>query len=240
MSGASDKFKIEYYRFQVAAWRVLGAMDVSNGNYLGLATIMNIFALLLVPMLIQSYFSFKKPLENITSINLTIMALSTVLKFAMYVRKLPKLIEMKRVIAKLDARVTGEEQVRSHQQMTKQMHRISLFFVATFSSIMVTTAVSFLFVSERSLPFPLWFPFDWKHSTAAYVAVVLLQEIGIFCLGVQNFADDSFPPLALYFIAKQCQLLILRISCIGYGPGTLKANEEELVNCIKDQNNLYR
>ncbi|KAH8307957.1 hypothetical protein KR059_003568 [Drosophila kikkawai] len=239
MLSVNEKFRIDYYRLQVGVWRILGALDLSNGNYLGWAMFLNVFVLMLVPLLLLSLFSFDTPLENITNFSLTITSLSTILKFGMYVLKLFKLTEMRQVIAQLDSRVSGEEQVRYHRQMAKHLQRLSRIFLVTYLTVMVNTAGSFLFRSERSLPFPLWFPFDWRHSTVAYVAVVLFQEVGIFCQILQNFVDDSFPPLALYLIAEQCHLLIMRISCIGYGPATQSANEKELVNCINDQNDLY-
>ncbi|KAH8238664.1 hypothetical protein KR038_006307 [Drosophila bunnanda] len=239
MSSATEKFRIDYYRIQIGAWRILGALDLSNGKYLGWAMFLNVFVSMLVPMLLLSLFRFETPLENITNVSLTITSLSTILKFGMYVLKLYKLAEMKEVIAQLDSRVRGEEQIRYHRHMAKYLQRLSRVFLATYLTVMVNTGISFLFRSERSLPFPLWFPFDWKHSTVAYVAVVLFQEVGIFCQVLQNFADDSFPPLALYLIAEQCQLLILRISSIGCGPDNQVANEKELVNCIQDQNRLY-
>ncbi|KAH8248867.1 hypothetical protein KR032_003930 [Drosophila birchii] len=239
MSSANEKFRIEYYRIQVGAWRILGALDLSNGKYFGWAMFLNVLVSMLVPMMLLSLFTFDTPLENITNFSLTITSLSTILKFGMYILKLYKLAEMKEVIAKLDSRVEGEEQIRYHRQMAKHLHRLSKVFLATYLTVMINTAVSFLFRSERSLPFPMHSLIDWKHSTLAYVAVVLFQEVGIFCQVLQNCADDSFPPLALYLIAEQCELLFLRISSIGYRPATQKQNEKELVNCIKDQNDLY-
>ncbi|XP_020809189.1 odorant receptor 23a [Drosophila serrata] len=240
MSSGNEKFKIDYFSIQVGAWRILGALDLSNGKYLGWAMFLNVFVSMLVPMLLLSLFSFETPLENITNVSLTITSLSTILKFGMYVRKLHKLVEMKEVIAQLDSRAKGKEQIRYHRHMAKYLQRLSRVFLATFLTVMVNTAISFLFRSERSLPFPLWIPFDWKHSMVAYVAVLLFQEVGIFCQVLQNFADDSFPPLALYLISEQCHLLILRISSIGYGSASQRDNEKDLVNCIKDQNDLYR
>ncbi|KAH8282744.1 hypothetical protein KR054_009455 [Drosophila jambulina] len=239
MSSANEKFRIDSYRDQVGAWRILGALDLSNGKYLGWAMFLNVLVSMVVPMLLLSLFSFETPVENITNFSLTITSLSTTLKFGMYVLKLYKLIEMREIIAQLDDRVKGEEQIRYHRQMAKHLQRLSRVFFATFLTVMINTALSFLVRSERSLPFPMWFPFDWKDSTVAYVTVVLFQEVVIFCQIMQNFADDSFPPLALYLIAEQCQLLIMRISSIGHGQTTQKENEKELVNCIRDQNNLY-
>jgi len=86
----------------------------------------------------------------------------------------------------------------------------------------------------------MWFPFDWKKSNSAFIGALTFQEIAIFCQLVQNYPGDSFPPLALFVVSEQCQLLILRISKIGYGSRNLKKNEQDLVNCIKDQNTLYR
>jgi len=158
----------------------------------------------------------------------------------LYVTQLTKLLDIQKLIAKLDARVSGKDQILRRENMSNHIQRISQLFLITYAILSICSGVLFIFERERSLPFPMWFPFDWKKSNIAYFGDLVFQEIAILSQALQNYPGDSFPPVALYLVSEQCQLLILRISKIGYGSGNLKKNEQDLVNCIEDQNTLYR
>ncbi|XP_022214846.2 odorant receptor 23a [Drosophila obscura] len=231
--------RTDYFRDQWRAWRILGALQLNGRKYRSGAMVLNIFVALYPPALLLSMFSFDTPLENITNFSLSITSSATILKFGLYVLQLQRLTEMEKVIARLDDRIEGAEQYRCHRLMAKTLRHLSNLFLYTYGFVLLNSEVSFLFKSERSLPFPSWFPFDWKSSTINYIGALCFQLVSIFCLILQNFADDSFPPLALCLCAEHCQLLILRISSIGHGSNEQDANEAELVRCIKDQKELY-
>ncbi|EDW03296.1 GH11158 [Drosophila grimshawi] len=59
-------------------------------------------------------------------------------------------------------------------------------------------------------------------------------------LDARNFVDDLFPPMVLILIAGQCELLFIRISHIGYDRCDQRANEQKLIDCIEDQQKIYR
>ncbi|XP_043649964.1 odorant receptor 23a [Drosophila teissieri] len=229
-----------YFRDQLKAWRVCGALDLSEGRYCSWSMLLCILVYLPAPMLLKGVYSFDDPVENNFSLSLTVTSLSNIMKLSMYVAQLTKLLEVQRLIGQLDARVAGENQSERHRNMTAHLQRMSKLFQITYALVFIFAAVPFVFKKELSLPMPMWIPFDWKNSLVAYIGLVVFQEIGFFFQIMQSFAADSFPPLVLYLISEQCQLLILRISEIGYGSKTLEENEQDLVNCIRDQNALYR
>ncbi|XP_017150872.2 odorant receptor 23a [Drosophila miranda] len=229
----------DYFRDQWRAWRVLGALQLNAGKYWSGAMVLNIVVALYAPALLLSMFSFETPLENITNFSLSITSTATVLKFFLYVLQLGRVGDLEVVIARLDDRVEGAEQLRRHRLMAKKLRHLSNLFLYTYGFVLLNSEFSFLFRSERSLPFPSWFPFDWKTSTVSYIGALGFQLVAIFGQILQNFVDDSFPPLALCLCAGHCQLLILRISRIGHAPSEQEANEAELVDCIKAQKELY-
>ncbi|EDV57500.1 odorant receptor 23a [Drosophila erecta] len=237
---SSETLKYDYFRLQLNAWRICGALDLSEGRYWSWSVLLCILVYLPAPMLLKGVYSFEDPVENNFSLSLTVTSLSNIMKLSMYVAQLTKLVEAQSLIGQLDARVSGENQSVRHREMTAHLHRMSKLFQITYALVFIFAAVPFAFKSELSLPMPMWIPFDWKNSMVAYIGVLVLQEIGFFFQIMQCFASDSFPPLILYLISEQCQLLILRISEIGYGSKTLEENEQELINCIRDQNALYR
>ncbi|KAH8412733.1 hypothetical protein KR009_004974 [Drosophila setifemur] len=225
---------------QLNTWRYLGVMELCAGNFFSWAMALNIFVYHLTPMLLISIFSYDTPLENITNFSLSITSLATLTKHVIYIRQLSLLEDVKELMTQLDDRVKGEEQIRRREQMVKHMIMLSRVYLVIFGIVILNSEVTFLFKSGRNLPFPAWFPLDWKNSTGTYLFAVTCQEIAIFHQIMQNYANDTFPPLAIFFVSEQCQLLVLRISSIGYGPVTPEENHRELVNCIRDQNRLYR
>lgn len=229
-----------YFCDQRFAWRVLGAKDLSEGHFWGWAMAVNFLVALAFPMLALSLFSYDSTLENITNFSLTITSLATIVKFGLYTRRLSNLAEMEKVIAEMDKRLEGPEQEICHRLMKKRLHLLSRGFLLMSCIVIVSLQMSFLFKDKRCLPYPSWFPLDWKSSWSSYMVAVTYQQLVIFVQIFQNYVGDSFPPLALYLIAQQCHLLNLRISGIGFKGESLEANEAELSECIKDQKRLYR
>nr|XP_016928155.2 odorant receptor 23a-like [Drosophila suzukii] len=230
---------IDYFRYQLLVWRICGALDLCKGNYWSWAMGLNIFTFLQTPMLLKSIFSFEDPMDNIFNFALAITSLSTLLKFLMYLSQLNKLVDVRRIINHLESRVSGEDQVIRHRIMSRHLQRLTMIFLVPYGLGFLNASGSFLFKSERSLPLLMWFPFDWKYLLVAYLGALVFQLVGLFVQILHNFSGDSFPPVALYLVSEQCQLLILRISKIGYGSKNLKKNEQDLVNCIEDQITLY-
>ncbi|XP_017047312.1 odorant receptor 23a [Drosophila ficusphila] len=235
----SRTLRIEYFRDQLVVWRIVGALDLSEGNFWSWAMLLTVIVFLTPFLLTMMLFSFEDNIDNILNLSMTITSISIILRFLLYVANLTKLFEIQWLIGRLDERISGEEEVKRHQAMAKHLQRISKLFLVIYGILFTNAAFSFLLEEERSLPLPMWIPFDWKNSTAGYAAALFLQQIGIFIQVLQSYAGDSFPPLALYLLSEQCQLLILRFSNVGYGSKTLKENEEDLVNCIRNQNTLY-
>nr|XP_017006726.2 odorant receptor 23a-like [Drosophila takahashii] len=235
----SKNFKIDYFRNQLLAWRICGALHLSEGNYKSWATVSCIFIFLPVPMLMMVLFSFDDPLENNFSFSLAIVAMANFLKYSLYVPQLSKLDEIQMLIDQLDDRVSGKDQILRHGRIIQHMQRMSKLVLISYAFGLISAAVPFIFESGRTMPLPMWLPFEWKDSIIAYTGALAFQEIAMFFHVVQNYAGDSFPPIALFMVSEQCQLLIQRISSIGYRFKNLKKNERDLVNCIRDQNTLY-
>ncbi|KAH8353638.1 hypothetical protein KR084_012347 [Drosophila pseudotakahashii] len=236
----SKNFKSDYFRNQLLAWRFCGAFQLSEGNYSSRASAGCILIFLPLPMLMMVLFSFDDPLENNFNLSLAIVAMANFLKYSLYVAQLSKLDKIQTLIGQLDDRVSGKDQILRHGGMTKHVQRMSKLFLNTYAFVLISAAVPFIFESGRSLPLPMWFPFEGKNSLIAYIGALAFQEIVMFFHVLQNYPGDSFPPIALFLVSEQCQLLIQRISSIGYRSKNVKKNEQDLVNCIKDQNTLYR
>ncbi|XP_030383282.1 odorant receptor 23a [Scaptodrosophila lebanonensis] len=184
-------------------------------------------------------FSFDTPLENATNFYISVTSLATSLKFGLYAYQLHKLFEIESIFRELDSRIV-EEQKPFAEMMHKRMRLVTNIFKGIYSSILINSELSFLFRGERTLPFPAWFPLDWSESLINYSLALLYQLGAIFVQIGQNFVDDLFPPLVLCLIAGHCELLIIRVSSIGYTKADHADNDAELVRCIEDQEKLYK
>ncbi|XP_017006763.2 odorant receptor 23a-like [Drosophila takahashii] len=236
----SKNFKIDYFRDQLLAWRIGGVIKLSEGNYWSWAMALNIFAFLQTPLYMKAMFTFENPIDNNYNLFLTITWLSTLSMFMMYVSKVNKMVDIHWLISKLDARVSGDDQILQRRKMTKHLQIMSKVFLVSYGIVFINASMAFFLRSERSLPLPMWIPFDWKNSMVAYIGALVYQITGLFVNILHNYSGDSFAPMALLLISEQCQILALRISSLGYRTKNWKKNERDLVDCIKDQNTLYR
>lgn len=236
----------DYFRINWQAWRFAGAVDLNSRNYFSFrfwrALILNMMITAMFPLtLLLPMFSFDTAAENLMNFNVSLTSLATSIKFLIFVGKLRKVKEIEKHFEELYKRVNTVEQRSTHSRIVQQMRFVSKMFIWAYSITTINSNVSFVFREKRSLPFPSWFPFDWTESLANYLLALIYQIISITMLILQNFVDDLFPPLVFCIIAGHCELLIQRISGIGYNRSIgLRQNEQELIQCIRDQELLYR
>ncbi|XP_034099753.1 odorant receptor 23a isoform X1 [Drosophila albomicans] len=240
--------KSVYFPLNWRVWQLLGAVALNDRAYeshqFWFAVVLNLLATVVYPMtLLMAMFSFELPLDNLMNFNISITSVATVVKFLMYTRRMQKLNEFEQVLVELDKRVDHdiEAQHMMHKSMCKELSLITKMYIATFCCVAITTELPCLFIAERTLPFPTWFPLDWKSSLSNYVIALTYQFLSITTQILQNFVDDLFPPLTLCLVARNCELLINRIGLIGYdNQSDERTNEQLLFNCIRDQQQLYR
>ncbi|XP_023165909.2 odorant receptor 23a isoform X2 [Drosophila hydei] len=226
------------------AFIALGGVDLYDRNYGAIrywgAVLLNILVTLGFPvMLFMTMFSFELPLDNLINFNISLTSAAASIKFVMYAIRLKKIAEIEQIVAELDRRVDTDEQ-RSYQAgMSRRLQIMSTVYKYIYGCVVVTSSVSFLFRAERSLPFPAWFPLDWTTSLTAYMFAVLHQILAIVIQVLQNFVDDLFPPMIFLIIVGQCELLVQRLSLIGYDQCDQLANERKLIGCIRDHKKLF-
>jgi len=153
----SKIFGINYFRYQLLAWRVCGALHFSEGNYCSWATVACIVMFLPGPMLLGALFSHDEPLETNYKFSMTITTLSNFVKFSLYVTQLTNLLDIQKRIAQLDARVSGKDQIVRRENMFEHTQRISKLFLITYVVLSIFAGVPFIFERERSLPFRIAF-----------------------------------------------------------------------------------
>ncbi|XP_017835820.1 odorant receptor 23a [Drosophila busckii] len=240
MTGSSSHFRINWW-----SWRLLGAVDLNNWSVHSYrywaAVAFNIVITSGFPIsLIMVMFSFELPLENLMNFNISVTSLATTVKFLIYVRQLQKVRKIEQIFTELDARPRNESQEQYFQRMSNELRLVTKIYKWAYAIITINSEINFMFRSQRSLPFPAWFPLDWTASLSNYSVALTYQLIAISTQIFQNFVDDLFPPLVLRLIAGHCELLIMRASSIGHDGADRQANEQQLIRCIEDQQKLYK
>ncbi|EDW05161.1 GH22170 [Drosophila grimshawi] len=234
-----------YFGINWWAWHLLGAVELSainhGSNRNWKAVVLNVLTTVAFPiMLAMAAFSFELPLDNLMNFNISVTSLATSAKFIIYVKQLHKVLEIEQRLAELDARVNSDDQRKCRSGVNRILRIMSTFYKWIFALIGLSSNVTFLFRGQRTLPFPAWFPLNWSGSLANYIVACLHQILCISVQIMQNFVDDLFPPMVLILIAGQCELLFIRISHIGYDRCDQRANEQKLIDCIEDQQKIYR
>ncbi|XP_034471734.1 odorant receptor 23a-like [Drosophila innubila] len=165
---------IDYFRINWRVWKQLGAVDLNERKYgsyrFWRALLFNFMVTIVYPVtLLMVMFSFELPLDNLMNFNISITSVATVVKFLMYTRQLNKVLEMEQVFAELDKRVEFVKELEMHKSMTKELRLVSKMFILAYGAAAVNAESSFLFQDKRTLPFPAWFPLDWKNSMLYYL-----------------------------------------------------------------------
>ncbi|XP_030240961.1 odorant receptor 23a-like [Drosophila navojoa] len=233
-----------YFGVIWSSYCVLGGVDLYDKRYgtsrYWAAVLLNVLVTLGFPlMLFMTMFSFELPLDNLVNFNISLTSASASVKFVIFVIRLKKIVEIEQRVAQLDRRADTDEQRSYKAQLARKLVIMSTVYKYIYGCVVVTSSVSFLFCKERSLPFPAWFPTDWTTSLTSYIIAVSHQILAIVVQVLQNFVDDLFPPMIFLIIVGQCELLIQRLSSIGYDQSDQRANEWKLIECIRDHQKIF-
>ncbi|XP_054736624.1 odorant receptor 59a-like [Anastrepha obliqua] len=161
-------------------------------------------------------------------------------KFIIFTRKLRIVREIEQTFSELDARVNSEVERKYFARMRISVRRIVSLFLCVYGAVGMTAELAFLLRGERSLLYPARFPFDWRTSKRNFLVANIYQIVGICYQLLQNYVDDSLPPITCCLLSGHIKLLGMRMARIGFDCADLAENERELVQCIKDQKNLYK
>lgn len=238
--------KSDYFRINWWAWRFTGAVALNERKYKSFnfwrAVIINtMITVLFTVTILVPMFSFDTPNENLQNFSLSLTALAASSKFLIYVTRLRKIAEVENLFMELHGSINSVNQHSTHSKIVQQLRFITKMYMWVYAVTLTNSNISFVFRDKRSLPIPNWMPFDWRESLPNYVLALSYQIVSSSIMIIQNFVDDLFPPFVLCLIAGHCELLIQRISGIGYNQSIgLRRNEQELIQCIREQEILYR
>nr|QKN21034.1 odorant receptor [Bactrocera correcta] len=230
-----------FFNLHWTCFKVLG-IDASNSSvyYFVYTVLLLVFVTFCYPLhLALGLFNSTDASTTIQNLSVTVVCSVCSAKFVIYITRMSRIRELESIIAALDARAQTPSERRYFVDLRKEVRQITLGFTFIYVFVGVSAELRFLFRSERTLLYPGWIPFDWRTSDLRFNAVHFYQIVGVSYLLLQNFVNDCLPTLALALLSAHIKLLGIRVSQIGYATKSLEANEEELLSCIKDQEQLY-
>ncbi|CAD7090656.1 unnamed protein product [Hermetia illucens] len=148
------------------------------------------------------------------------------------IRNLLQRIQSARLAPKTEEEVDFFE--RFHKNFNFQRRMFINICIVCLSSGYVTSILS----SEPRLPFPAWFPFDWKSSSRNFWIALLYDIVATTITAINNCCLDLFQAYMLFQISVFFRLLSTRLEAIGQSEvnengQTKKPPKEELLQCIK-------
>lgn len=227
-------------------WKILGiTLDIDSKHqyrniYIFYSIILNIMVTICYPLhLALQLFRSDSMADNIKNFAVCVTCVACSTKFLIYSTKLSTIRKFEQILQQLDERIQNEVETRYFQRLRSRMINVGLVFLSVYLPVGITAELSFIFRGERSLLYPAWFPFNWMDSTGLFYVANVYQIVGIFFLLLQNYVDDTFPPMALCMLSGHIKILSIRVANIGFDKKSLHENEQELNRCVEDQQKLY-
>ncbi|XP_023306735.2 odorant receptor 59a [Lucilia cuprina] len=235
-----------FFKLHWLCWKILGiTLDIDKFNihrntYLLYSIVLNIVVTICYPLhLALQLFRSELMADNIKNFAVCVTCVACSIKFSIYSTKLPVIRQFEQILKRLDERIKTEVEMNYFRQLRNRLRNVGLVFLSVYLPVGITAELSVMFREGRSLLYPAWFPFNWKESTVLFYVANIYQVVGIFILLLENYIDDTFPPMALCMLSGHIEILSIRVSNIGYDKKSLKENEEELDRCVEDQQTLY-
>lgn len=161
------------------------------------------------------------------------------LKFANVWRVRGQLKRLHVILDHLDGRIKrdAEQQIiREHVERTKL---IFIWLIRLFCLILGSAAMYVLYNGDEELPFPAWYPWDYRSSRLTHLLTSTMQMLGMSSVALMTLNNDTYPVSYLTMVAAQYRALALRISLLGHDKSrTRQQVTDQLVECIKDHKSI--
>lgn len=178
--------------------------------------------------------SIKDVIENMAT-NATVCVCS--IKLGIRFWKTKEIFEIAELLKPLDKRIQDSTEIHEIEIIKRNVKNMKIVYAISYMSVMVLGGLALIFLTEKRLMYPAYFPFDWKRF---YVPVILYQYLGISYQVWINFANDSFSPTMLCLLSGHMKILCLRIERIGYNSDLKSSHYKELRQCIADHKQIIR
>lgn len=110
---------------------------------------------------------------------------------------------------------TREEQLFITRRL-KTFNKLSLAFTGSIYFCLCTQLIVPLFLTEKTLPLPIWFPLNWRHNKIHFWIVYIYSCMAIFVIGHMVMLLQIFTCYLMFMNTLEFEVLGLRLSRLGY------------------------
>lgn len=180
---------------------------------------------------------------------LTVGSFLILAESSLFIRIINLLLHFPQVMNSLqmikDFRIYDENEVILMNRHLSLFSTIMKWYMGAGTSACIFSWVAPLFSSEKMLPYPGWYPLDWKNDEQSYWIVFMYQVIGVT---FQTSTIILLQLLSIYFMTViGAQLDILKYRLENLGNDLAKKNEMlltsaelQLIDCIVVHNDILR
>lgn len=142
------------------------------------------------------------------------------IKLLLYLWRFENFDEIKGIFDFLDNKLDQIE----YADHVEKCKKISIIHFFLYGSVYVTSIISLIFLRERKLLQPAWFPFDWENSFSTYMALIGYELFAGAIMTTTNAINDSFQVVFIGMITSHLEFLIKRVTRIGHDLDSKNAN----------------
>ncbi|TMW45653.1 hypothetical protein DOY81_009267 [Sarcophaga bullata] len=153
-----------------------------------------------------------------------------------------KLLKVRTILQRLDARVCTPEELDVLQKGIRSARQCFTIFLRLFCVAVITSQLVVYLSNERILMYPAWFPWDWRASKSNFLYAHTYQLYGLTMQALQDLGNDTYPQAYLVILTAHIKALALRIKSLGKGVAVHTSDTElyqQLIDCIKDHKTIF-
>lgn len=238
---------LTFARF-IKCWKLTGIYPATynseNGKVLHLiaVSILHVFVVLYFPLsmaiALLSIPSFRDMVDNV-SISMTMFSIMLKGVFLrVYIQNFKEIISIsKELEERFVKEAFGEEQLNIFRTKSTKYFNVYAFL---YSVIVVLSGLSMLTFPLRTLRYPAYFPFNVYSNDVVLISVKIYQYVGSSILVFLNLFYDVYPPILIYLLEQNMNILADRVSKIGSEEGDENRSPHELLReAIDDSKTLF-
>lgn len=141
-----------------------------------------------------------------------------------------------------DFRIYDENEVILMNKHLSFFSTIMKCYMSAGTSACIFSWVAPLFSNEPMLPYPSWYPLDWKNDQQSYWILYSYQVVTVTFHTSSIILLQLLPVYFLAVIGAQLDILKCRLANLGNRHTELfqEIAELDLVNCVVDHNEILR
>lgn len=98
----------------------------------------------------------------------------------------------------------------------KRFNSLALAFTVTIYFCLSSQLLVPLFLSNKTLPLPIWFPLDWRHNSIHFWIVYMYSSMAIFVIGHMVMLLQIYTCYLMFMNTLKFEVLGLRFKSLGY------------------------